>query len=127
MSTILVADDNAWVRRVLTATLQLDHHEVVIAADGQEALERLKSAPVDLLILDLGMPRVSGLGVLDRVREEFPHLAVLVLTGLAGPADAPDLVRRGAREVLAKPVNTQALRAAVERILTSQPPSPEAG
>lgn len=118
MSRILVAEDDAWVRRVVQATLALDQHDIRFASDGQETLDRLSEAMVDLLVLDLGMPRLSGLAVLDRLREEHPDLPILVLTGLAGPEDEPDLVRRGARAVLAKPVQPMTLRSTVQRLLT---------
>lgn len=117
MSRVLVAEDDPWVRRVVQATLALDHHEIHFATDGQETLDRLQETTVDLLVLDLGMPRLSGLAVLDRIRTTHPDLPVLVLTGLAGPEDEPDLVSRGAREVLAKPVQPMTLRTTIQRLL----------
>jgi CheY-like chemotaxis protein len=122
-STVLVADDDPWALKVLHQTLELSHFRVLAARDGQETLEILAQHPCDLLILDLGMPRLSGLRALEEIRRRYPQMPVIVVTGLADSSDVPDLHRRGAREVLSKPCTPAELLAAVERVL-SPPPHP---
>ena len=67
-STILLVDDEASVRKVLTFPLERDGYTVVQAADGEEALERFGGQPVDLVVLDIMLPKLDGLEVCRRLR-----------------------------------------------------------
>src|SRR2546421_5186875 len=88
MPAVLVADDDAAVRAVLTATLEGGGYTVREAPDGFCVLQALVDLPPDCLVLDLAMPRVDGFGVLEAVREQglAPDLRVMVVSG----SDDPD-------------------------------------
>jgi two-component system, OmpR family, alkaline phosphatase synthesis response regulator PhoP len=67
-STILLVDDDEAVRKVLSFPLERDGYEVILAADGEEALRRFDEAPVDLVVLDIMLPKLDGLEVCKQLR-----------------------------------------------------------
>jgi CheY-like chemotaxis protein len=80
--SVVVAEDNDDYRQVLGQILGLYGFQPVrLAADGQEAWEQLEEAPADLLITDINMPRVSGVELMRRARERWPHMPIVVITG----------------------------------------------
>jgi CheY-like chemotaxis protein len=115
---VLLADDDAQMRRLIKSVLQRDGFEVVEAADGLDALEAVESGGVDLVILDVDMPRLDGLGVLEELRAQVRTacLPVIVLTASQGETEekALDL---GAHDYLRKPVQTRSLVARVRAVL----------
>ena len=109
MITLLV-EDNPGVRRVVRSMLQQIGCVVREAADGQQALEAVKCAQPDVVILDLLLPTVSGLEVLERLQPT--GVPVVTMTGSIFPDAA--LRERGAREILRKPFSMRDLRRAIE-------------
>jgi len=120
--SVLVADDDRQMRRLVRMILERDGYEVREAADGLDALDRLDANPCDLMILDLDMPRLDGMGVLEelRARPMLASLPVIVLSGRSGEAD-PRLRALGARDVLSKPVQPASLQARVRAVLRHVP------
>jgi len=84
MAKILVADDAPAVLEVLEDTLSLDGHEVVRAMTGGEALRRFQEARPQLVVLDIMMPDMDGLVVLDSIRRLDDQIPVILITGLDG-------------------------------------------
>ena len=80
----LVVDDEESVRTVLQRALELAGYDVLTAASGQEALDALVLRNAEVMLLDLGMPGLSGQEVLQRVKAEHPDVAVIVVTAMAG-------------------------------------------
>ena len=120
MARILVADDNADARDALTLILRGAGHEVVGAADGQEAVELYRARPFDLLILDLLMPRRDGFDTLRLLRSEFPGLRSLVISGAwrVSGRDALAYAREvGATVAMLKPVDPTVVLQAVGELL----------
>jgi two-component system response regulator PilR (NtrC family) len=76
------------MREVLKILLTKEGHEVICAADGEEALAFFQSHPFDLLISDIKMGKVGGLELLGKVKESRPHLAVVMITAYGSPEDA---------------------------------------
>jgi type IV pilus assembly protein PilB len=115
---ILVADDDPQMRRLIRIVLQRDGFEVVEANDGLDALDLIEQGSIDLVILDLDIPRLNGLGVLEEVRAQMrtASLPVIVLTALQDDTEekALDL---GAQDYLTKPVQTRSLVARVRAVL----------
>lgn len=102
--TVLVVDDNADVRRYV-GRLLVPHFRVITARDGREALERLETEVVDLVLTDVMMPRLDGLGLLEAIRAE-PDLAtipVVFLSARAGTESAGDGLEAGADDYVVKP------------------------
>ena len=107
---MLVADDFEPVRTLAVRMLEkLGHHEVSEAADGQEAVQALERAPHDLLLLDLSMPRMSGLDVVRWVnnRPEIGAALTIVVISASAHDERPALAELGVSRVLPKPFRLQ--------------------
>jgi two-component system response regulator MprA len=116
---ILVVDDDAAVRESLRRALQLEGYEVELAADGAEALDRLKldgSAP-DALVLDVSMPRLDGLEVCRRLRRGGSAVPVLMLTARDEVADRVAGLDAGADDYVVKPFALEELLARLRALL----------
>ncbi len=117
--TVLVADDDDDMRALMVATLKRDGYRVVEAKDGGELLERLRDASdetgehFDIVVTDVRMPRLSGLGVLQELKRARMHLPVIVVTVFGD--DSMHIVARrlGAIGVLRKPFDIDDFRTAV--------------
>lgn len=116
---ILVVDDEAALRTVLSSELHTEGYVVSIASDGDEAIELLQSQAFDLILLDIKMPRVDGFQVLRFVKEKLPSIKVIMLTGFADLKNAIESKRLGAEDFISKPYDLVDLLATIERVLTS--------
>lgn len=127
---ILLAEDVPLVRRVLSAILQSQGHEVTEADDGLEAAALISALDFDLAILDLGMPGLSGLQVLQQIGDSpggWGAAPPVILLTASGEADIGDrATRAGAAGVLRKPVSAEELARAVARFCPSESPDPPA-
>jgi two-component system response regulator AtoC len=113
----LVVDDDDLTRDMFAEVLGRDGHEVVVVADGSEAVRRLESSAFDLIISDIQMARMSGLDLLDTVMRQYPETPLILVTAYAEPAGAMDAMTRGAADYLTKPVDVAALRVTIARAL----------
>ncbi|MEX0658876.1 MAG: response regulator transcription factor [Egibacteraceae bacterium] len=113
---VLVVDDEPMVREVVTRYLEHDGHEVTVAADGSDALRHLAGGPFDLVVLDLMLPGVDGLGVLRelRARSQTP---VIVLTARGEESDRVLGLELGADDYVVKPFSPRELAARVSSVL----------
>jgi PAS domain S-box-containing protein len=120
-ATILVAEDDADLRGVLTASLTRGGHHVIPARDGAEALAAIDREKVDLLVLDLVMPNIDGFEVLARLKEHrnADTIPVIVVTGTDRSSTELQALRLGANVYLTKPIEAAALTEQVTRLLTS--------
>jgi two-component system response regulator MprA len=117
MAKVLVVDDEPAVRRALERALALEHHEVMLAADGEEALDALAGAPPDAVILDLMMPRLDGLEVCRRMRAAGDRTPVLMLTARDAIDDRVQGLDVGADDYLVKPFALRELQARLRALL----------
>jgi DNA-binding NtrC family response regulator len=119
MPTVLIADDERNIRATLSRTFRLEGFETREAEDGERALALVRRGGIDLLVLDLSMPRRDGLEVLEALAAESEAPAVIVLTAHGSVEKAVRAVRLGAFDFLQKPPSTEALlvsaRNALER------------
>jgi len=106
---ILVCDDESSVRKVLVVMLGIDHHQVETAVDGQEALEKIQANSFDVLITDLKMPKLSGLELVGRLRDEKNPLKIIMITGYWDEMDKSQLDRLELNGFLTKPFKTAEL------------------
>jgi CheY-like chemotaxis protein len=117
--TVLIADDDDDMRALVATTLRIDGYQVIEAHDGAELLERLEGAlgdpdeRPDVVVTDVMMPRLSGLGVLDALRRAQLHFPVILMTVLADNSVYLVAKRLGAVGVLLKPFDVDDLRTAV--------------
>ena len=113
---ILVVDDEHDIRQGLQLLLTKLGAEVLSAADGVEALERIGTEGVDLLLTDLMMPRMSGSDLLLAVKERWPATIVIVLTGFGTIQSAVSCVQAGAAHFMTKPFDNTEVRGLVTRL-----------
>ena len=121
MLRILVADDDAGlrfsVREALASAKRYDIHE---AHDGMEAVEKVRAGRFDLVVLDVDMPRLSGLEALKLIKEFDPSIQVIIMTAYANIDDAVNAVKEGAYNYLSKPVSSEDLLSMTDRALKAQ-------
>jgi CheY-like chemotaxis protein len=123
---ILVADDDAWILRMVTTVLKKRGYEVDTAPDGEQAYERALSNPPDLLITDVMMPNVDGWTLVKRMREHpvLRDVPVIFLTALSSDDDRIHGFRLGADDYLPKPFRFEELDLRVARTLRRTLPQP---
>ena len=118
---VLVVDDEVTVRSVLCHLLEaLGFHGVVTAENGEQALDLLGANSFDCAFLDMIMPGLSGLGLLDKILEKSPKTSVIVVTGYPSMELATDAIRRGALHFLSKPFRLDDLRLILQRLLPQE-------
>lgn len=115
---ILLVDDEANIRDGLKAILQREGHDVQAVAEGAAALALLHRFAAEVAVLDIRMPGMSGTELLSAIKSEWPHLAVIMLTGHGTLETAMTAVREGAFDYLLKPAKPEALQNVVSRALT---------
>ena len=116
---ILVVDDEPHIRRVLSSILGKQGYDVVMASDGSQGLDELRTEDIDLVILDLMMPGANGLEILSRIRTD-PKAAdtpVIILTAKGQDTDREAALAGGANDFLTKPFSPKKLIARIEEIL----------
>jgi len=119
LSHILVADDEPHIGRIIKMKLEQGPFRVSLAYDGQEALDFVNSGEqLDLVLLDLMMPKLSGLDVLRRIREQekFRSLPCIILTAGGEAKHERDALELGATQFLTKPFSPKKLYALVARL-----------
>jgi DNA-binding response OmpR family regulator len=122
---VLVVDDESNIRIVLRVALETAGYHVEEAADGAAALRRLESNEIDLLVLDLNMPVMDGMTVLQKLRDQKqPKTRVVVLTAHGSVPAAIKAVRLGASDFLQKPLLPADFLLSVACVLNEPPPSP---
>lgn len=113
---ILLVDDDPGVRESLAAALRSDGFVVVVANDGQQALELATSTPLDLVLLDLNMPVKSGWEAFEELTREHPLVPVIIVT--ARPNQLFTAVGAGVGALLEKPLDIPTLLRTIKKLLT---------
>lgn len=117
--TILVAEDSDSIRKFIVLALKLEGHKIVATADGMEALEKLPTENIDLLITDLNMPNLDGYNLIKTIRndKEYKNLPIIVLSSLSKDEDIQAALSAGANSYLIKPFNTRRIQYEVSKYL----------
>ena len=116
MKKILVVDDEALLVKGIRFNLQNDGYEVITGSDGIEAVELARSQDPDLIVLDVMMPRLDGLGACSKIRE-FSDVPIILLTAKADDMDKLLGFDQGADDYLTKPFNILELKARIRALL----------
>lgn len=114
---ILVVDDEEKIRETLRGVLSDEGHEVEDAADGRSALEALRAGRPDLVILDVWLPEIDGITLLEEIKKLHPDLPVVIICGHANIEAAVRATRLGAADFIEKPFSLEALLTAISRAL----------
>jgi DNA-binding NtrC family response regulator len=114
---VLIVDDEANARGALSEILREEGYETETAADGFKALGRLGAFSPDLILTDLKMPGLDGIGLLDELRTASPTTVVVVMTAFGTIDSAVDAIKKGAENYLTKPLEPLSLLAVVERAM----------
>ncbi|HYB00288.1 MAG TPA: response regulator transcription factor [Ktedonobacteraceae bacterium] len=115
-TTILAADDDPQLLRLITRNLQLEGYEVLAASDGQQALELIENNAPDLVLLDVMMPKMDGFTVCYRVRE-FSSVPIIIITARGQDQDKVRGLDLGADDYLTKPFSVDELLARVRAVI----------
>src|SRR5215470_12084927 len=120
---VLLAEDNPRMAHMLEGALRREGHSVLIAADGEEALEFGRSAEFDIILLDVVMPRIDGIGVLRSLRSERRDTPTIMVTARDAMQDIVRCLDLGADDYITKPFALDVLLARI-RAVGRRPPIP---
>ena len=115
MKKILVVDDELNMLLVLEAMLKKEKYEVATASDGLEALEMLKDGDVAVVVTDLKMPRLDGLGLLSKIENDYPSIPVIVITAHGTITTAVEALKKGAFDYITKPFDQDDLKNVISK------------
>ena len=119
---ILLVEDDRFLRKAAETTLKQQGYTVITAADGEEALRLARSGPLDLILLDLIMPKLNGFDVLQALKKDTPtaQIPVIILSNLGQDRDVQQAMEAGATAYFIKAdLSLQALVQRVEEALTA--------
>ena len=117
---ILLVDDDPVILEMLKSTMTALGHAFDTALDGEAAKAKLKQGNFTVVLTDLTMPRCDGMELLKHVKEEYPKIAVIIVTGHAEIHGYTDVIRAGASDFIAKPFGMDELEAKVSRVIREQ-------
>src|SRR3989338_2632083 len=117
---VLIVDDETSVRTLLSEVLQGQGYEVVVASSGEEAVELARKSPFEIVITDMRMPGISGVEVIQHVKNINSDCCVIVITAYASVESAVEAIRRGSYDYITKPFNIATMRIIVDRAAERQ-------
>ncbi|RKO65603.1 response regulator [Desulfofundulus salinus] len=120
---LLVVDDQAGVRRMLLEAFSDDGYEVELAVSGPEALKKLRNGGIDLVLLDMKMPGMSGLDTLRETRKLNPDIPVIMMTAYGELELLGEAKKLGVRHYVSKPFDLQEVRYLVRALLADRRPA----
>ena len=122
--TICIVDDEPSILHTLSSILEDEGYQVTIAKTGKEALKVIQREPPDVVMLDVWMPEIDGLEVLKRVREQFPNVMVIMMSGHGSVETAVKAIKLGVYDYLEKPLDLEKIpilvRNAIRESTTSE-------
>ncbi|MFP3859820.1 MAG: sigma-54-dependent transcriptional regulator [Bacteroidales bacterium] len=117
MAKILAIDDEKTIRESLKEILEYEHHEVELSADGEEAIELFKENKYDLVLLDIKMPQMDGIEVLEKLIGIAPDIPVIMISGHGSIDTAVDCIKKGAYDFIEKPLDLNRLLVTVKNAM----------
>jgi two-component system response regulator AtoC len=120
MNRILIVDDELNIRLVLSAMLKKEGYNVISATDGLEALQILKAGNIDVVVTDLKMPNLDGLGLLNFITEKYPAVPVIIITAHGTVATAVEALKKGALDYITKPFELDDLKNIISKAIRTR-------
>jgi len=114
---ILIVEDNPHMSSLLTDTLEFFDYKGVSAKDGEEALRKLAEDSFDMVITDLRMPKMGGMDLLRTIKDKFPNLPVVVITGFGTDSTKSDALSAHADDFLSKPFKVDEIQELLQKHL----------
>ncbi len=117
--TIMVVDDSSSVRQMMAFTLENAGYDVVEAEDGQDALKKLNSSPVNMIVTDLNMPNVNGFDLIRSIRSkpEYKYIPIVVLTTESHDEKKQESKEAGATGWITKPFKPDQLIGVINKVM----------
>jgi diguanylate cyclase (GGDEF)-like protein len=115
--SVLFVDDDKELRDLLHEALTYMGHSSITAMDGVDALEKLGEKQFDIVITDINMPRMNGVGLIKRLAADFSEIDVIAITGYQTKYNYTDIIALGASDFICKPLNLDELEAKIRRIV----------
>src|SRR5210317_2056513 len=128
MARILIIDDESQIRSMLRLMLERVGYEVVEAPDGIEGIRKYREKPADLIITDLIMPNKDGIGMIIDLKNEFPEVKIIAMSG--GGVNKPDGYLKGAKKLgaaytLTKPIDREEMLRTIKDVLKAPSTQPD--
>ncbi len=120
MSKVLIIEDSSYMRRIIRGILNADGYEIVEADEGLKGLQMVKTAMPDCVLVDLIMPGIDGLKVLNVLHEEMSNVPVIVLTADIQESVREQCLKLGASGFINKPPKEEVLRDTVKKIIEAR-------
>jgi DNA-binding NtrC family response regulator len=114
---ILIVEDNPHMSSLLADTLEFFDYKGISAKDGEEALRKLEEDSFDMVITDLRMPRMGGMDLLRTIKDKFPNLPVVVITGFGTDSSKSDALSAHADDFLSKPFKVDEIQELLQKHL----------
>ena len=115
--SVLSVDDDGELRELLPELIREMGHDSVTATDGVDALEKMKEKQFDIVITDINMPRLDGVGLIKRIASDFTDTDVIAITGFQTEYNYTDIIALGASDFISKPINIDEFEAKIKRIV----------
>jgi two-component system response regulator PilR (NtrC family) len=123
MASVLIVDDERSMRDFLKILLKKEGHEVTVAENGATALATLSKLEFDVVVTDIRMPGMTGIELLESIKEGSPDLPVIMITAFASPDDAVLAMKNGAFDYISKPFNVDEIKSVIESATSKNPRS----
>ena len=117
--TVLIVDDSQDLTEVAAEFLRIFDYTVYTASNGVEALERLKTSPVGIVVSDIHMPGMDGLTLMSEIKTRYPGLPVVLITGFSVSEARKIALNKGADAFVAKPFRMKELKDVIESFYTT--------
>jgi diguanylate cyclase (GGDEF)-like protein len=115
--SVLSVDDDAELRELLHELIGQMGHASVVAADGLDALEKMEEQQFDIVITDINMPRLNGVGLIKRIASDYTDTDVIAITGYQTEYNYTDIIALGASDFISKPINIDEFEAKIKRVV----------
>ena len=118
--TILIVDDEEFIRLSLQQILSEEDYNVILNESGGEALRTVREEEIDLVLLDLNLPDMSGIEILRKIKQYQPHILTIIMTGFASVESAVEALKLGAYDYIKKPFKADAIKLITKLALETQ-------
>jgi CheY-like chemotaxis protein len=117
--SVLIVDDNEYLREIFAAILRFSGYEIVEAASGTEAIEKAASAKPHLILLDLALPDMNGIDVARSIKrnQRSTHIPIIACSAFSTGEEREDSLAAGIVDYLQKPISSQVLKAKIEKFI----------